>query len=82
MKTVELVEKEINEANTIIQTYRIIEDDLTSIEKQLEKLDEERKTLLEKLDSTRKEEEKFFKKLKKKHGEGKIDLYSMKYVVL
>jgi septation ring formation regulator EzrA len=69
MKTVELVEKEINEANTIIQTYRIIEDDLTSIEKQLEKLDEERKTLLEKLDSTRKEEEKFFKKLKKKHGE-------------
>jgi len=33
------------------------------------------------MSTVQKEEVKFFDKLKKKHGEGRLDLYTMKYVV-
>ena len=81
MITVELKEKEINDANAIIQKYKTIEASLIGIEKQLEILDKERESLLNRMSTVQKEEVKFFDKLKKKHGEGRLDLYTMKYVV-
>jgi seryl-tRNA synthetase len=81
MKTVELQEKEINEANFIIEKYKNVDTSLRTIEKQLEALDKQRADVMRKLENIQKEEVKFFKKLKKKHGEGRLDLYTMKYVI-
>lgn len=80
MKKVSLEEKEIQKANQIISTYQKLELDLTTIQKKLEILDNEKTVLLKELEKTRSEETKFFKGLSKKHGEGKLDLLSMQYI--
>lgn len=80
MKKVSLNDKEIQKAKLIISTYQTLESNLTSIQTKLEVLDKEKEALLEELNKTRSEETKFFNNLSKKHGEGKLDLYTMQYI--
>ena len=80
MKRIRLQQKEYNTISNIVEEYRSIERDLTKVQEELEKLDREKTSLLEKLESTRKRENSFFQGVKKKHGEGKLDLLTMDYV--
>jgi len=82
MKMINLKEKEIEEAKQIIEKYKKLENAFTRVEKQLENLDKQRKELISNLDTARKKEESFFEKLKKSYGNGKLDLYTMKYIVI
>jgi len=81
MKSVSLKEKEIKVAIRIIEKYKELETSLNRVQEQLEKLDKEREKLISTLDNTRKNEDDFFNNLKKMYGEGKLDLYTMKYII-
>jgi len=81
MKSVSLKEKEIKVAVRIIEKYKELETSLNRVQEQLEKLDKEREKLISTLDNTRKNEDDFFSNLKKTYGEGKLDLYTMKYII-
>lgn len=81
MKLVNLKEKEIKEANRIIEKYKELETALNRVQEQLEKLDKERELLISTLNSTRVNEDTFFANLRAKYGEGKLDLYTMKYIL-
>jgi predicted nuclease with TOPRIM domain len=81
MKLVNLKEKEIKEANRIIEKYKELETALNYVQEKLEKLDKEREILISTLNNTRKNEDAFFTNLRTKYGEGKLDLYTMKYIV-
>lgn len=81
MKLVNLSEKEIKEARKIISKYKELENSLNRVQTQLEKLDKERISLIASLDQTRGKEEQFFSNLRTNYGEGKIDLYTMKYII-
>ena len=81
MKFVSLNETEIKEAKKIISKYKELEKSLSRVQTQLEKLDNERKLLMKSLDQTRNNEENFFSKLNSVYGKGKLDLYTMKYIV-
>ena len=65
----------------IVNQYRDLETDLNVVQTKLEELDTEKITLLSTLDKIRAEEIKFFKKLKKTYGDGKLDLLTMEYVI-
>jgi K+/H+ antiporter YhaU regulatory subunit KhtT len=81
MKLVNLSEKEIKEAKKIISKYKELESSLTRVQTQLERLDKERIKLIENLDQTRGKEDQFFTNLRTNYGEGKLDLYTMKYII-
>jgi seryl-tRNA synthetase len=81
MKLVSLKEKEIKVAIRIIEKYKELETSLNRVQEQLEKLDKEREKLILTLDNTRKNENDFFNNLKKTYGDGKLDLYTMKYII-
>jgi hypothetical protein len=81
MKLVNLSEKEIKEARKIIDKYKELETSLTRVQTQLEKLDRERVKLIESLDQTRNREDSFFVSLRENYGQGKLDLYTMKYII-
>lgn len=81
MKTVDLKPKDLKEASTIMEKYRTIELNLTSVQKKLEALDKEREILFQELENVRQQEEKFFSKIRKTLGNGNLDIYTMKYVI-
>jgi uncharacterized protein (DUF3084 family) len=81
MKTVDLKPKELKQASSIMEKYRNIEVNLTSVQEKLEALDREREVLFQELENVRQEEEKFFAKIRKTLGNGNLDIYTMKYVI-
>lgn len=81
MRTVNLEIKELEKVEEIIKKYKTVESYLEDVQKKLETLDLEKEKLFKDLENIRVEERKFFTKLKKKHGEGHFDIYSMKYVI-
>jgi predicted nucleic acid-binding Zn-ribbon protein len=81
MKRIRLEEKEYKTIGVIIDQYREIESSLTRVQEELDKLDKEQVVLLEKLEKIRNQENSFFEKVEKKHGEGKLDLMTMDYLV-
>ena len=75
-----LTEEESKEAALIIEKYRDLERELTSVQEQLLKLDALKEELLSRLERVRTAEELYFSKLSEKHGEGKLDLLTFEYV--
>lgn len=81
MKRITFEKADYAKIKGIVGRYRKIDENLTSIQTQLERLDKERAHLFESLDSTRAEEEAFFESIKKKYGDGKFDLLTNEYVI-
>jgi hypothetical protein len=64
----------------IVDKYRTLETDLTTVQAELQLLDSKKTQLLKTLDKIRSEELTFFKKLKRTYGDGKLDILTMEYV--
>ena len=81
MKRITFEREDYTKIQGIVGRYRKIDENLTNIQTQLERLDKERAHLFESLDSTRAEEEAFFENIKQKYGDGKFDLLTNEYVI-
>ena len=81
MKRITFEKADYKKIQGIVKKYRKIDENLTSIQAQLERLDKERAHLFDSLDSTRAEEEAFFENIKQKYGDGKFDLLTNEYVI-
>ena len=81
MKRITFEKDDYAKIQGIVRSYRKIDENLTNIQAQLERLDKERAHLFESLDSTRAEEEMFFESIKQKYGDGKFDILTNEYVI-
>ena len=81
MKKITLKQGEKLIIASIIDKYQKLEENLTTVQTQLEELDKRRADLISTLDIIRNEEVSFFKKMKKTYGEGKLDITTMDYIV-
>ena len=81
MKRITFEKEDYAKIKGIVGRYRKIDENLTNIQTQLERLDKERAHLFESLDTTRAEEEAFFENIKEKYGDGKFDLLTNEYVI-
>lgn len=80
MNQIELKEDELIKISNIVKRYREIENELDDINDKLQSIEKNKTKLLNLLDNTRVDEVKLFSKLKKRYGEGKLDLTTFKYI--
>jgi len=81
MKRVKLKDEEYRQISSIVEKYRVLQDEFDDVQAKLEELDKQKVSLLSRLDLVRAEENKFFSIVEKTHGKGKLDILTMEYIV-
>lgn len=70
----------VSEIENIVLEYRKAESILHNLEIEVQKLDDERKRMIQKIEDVREREKLLFQSLKDKHGPGRLDVLNMLYI--
>ena len=79
MTTINLEEKEIEQAKLITSDFREVHDEIILIQEKMDELQKTSSFLIEKLNHIRSREEEFVSGLKNKYGSGNLNPFDLTY---
>jgi propanediol dehydratase small subunit len=76
----ELTQEELLEIYKIVEQYREVENELNTIDKEIESLFARKEVAVKTIEDLKNQESRLMVKLKEKYGEGRLDPLTMKYL--